>query len=294
MSGRVLNESTSFLIDTRYRDLTTPINNFTYTIDLPSNHSYDSVALISAHITRSWYLCQDSRNNTDFVLDEGGNQVTIHVPEGDYNINSFIYVMTNLLNGNSPNNFVYSITYPNSAIHPQTQKFDFNVTGNSGVQPALIFNNYSKGLTIMFGFNNNSTNSFVADWLTSDRPVRMMYTRYVVIKSNCCANPGVAGDNTIMSTIAVGNTPQMNMISYVSNSLDESSKKLINGYHNTFTFSLLDEFGELLDTNEINYQFTIMFYQYNYSSDYIINDLTIKYLDDQVNTNFLNKDPTEI
>src|SRR4051812_41953176 len=83
---------------------------FSYFVNLPQDQELTHVCMLDFAAPKSFYLIQNNRNT--FVLTEGIDTVTLSIPIGDYTFQAFINVLTPLLNANSPNSFVYSMSYP--------------------------------------------------------------------------------------------------------------------------------------------------------------------------------------
>ena len=134
---------------------------FSYQIGLPSGSAFDRVCVLQADIPISYYLVPPNYNT--FVLSENGVSVTVTVPVGNYNANSFATVLTDLLNASSPNGWVYTVTFPSGFNTVSTAKYTFSV--NSGQTASFTFTN---ALYEQFGFNTNSTISFTSSVVSAN------------------------------------------------------------------------------------------------------------------------------
>ena len=74
-------------------------SNFQYTMTL--DNDFDSVVVLQASIPISYYMVQDGYDS--FILRENGVNTTITINEGNYNANTFLTTIINLLNASSPN-----------------------------------------------------------------------------------------------------------------------------------------------------------------------------------------------
>lgn len=117
-------------------------NNFTYQLDY-KGEVYD-YCVLQASIPKSYWLIQSGQNT--FTLDEISNQVTITIPVGNYSRSSFAYQLQYQLNTDSPNDWTYQISIPNSSL-----------TGDTSTHGQfLITQEYSHGLSLV----NSSMNSW--------------------------------------------------------------------------------------------------------------------------------------
>jgi hypothetical protein len=215
---------------------------------------FDRVALLSASIPKSFYLIQSGSNT--FVLKENATQVTITVPQGNYNRNSLMTVVKTLLNANSPNGWTYSITYPNINVTADNGYYYFTVTGNSS-QPSFIFGSY---LYEQLGFNANTTYQFSSNSLVSINVCNLSIETTLFIHSDMSQN--MNSDNTLQEIYSNGES-SYSYINYINVAPHEYSKPLINNTSNVFRFYITDENGNMINTNGINVNFTIMVYKTN-------------------------------
>lgn len=297
MSGRVLNNSPTFVIDSRNRS-TGNTNDFTYVINVKTDHKFDNFCVVQAQIPKSYYLIDSTRKDTTFILQEGLSQAVITVPDGDYNVFSFQPVLTSALNTGSPNGYTYAISYPNSQVQAQTNKYTYSVTGNSGVQPSFIFgpDNVSRSITNLMGFFPDvGTYSFVANTLRSNITLRFQHTFYLQIKSSAARQPNSLDvDTSVLCTIPIGDTVDYGMIIYNLVELNDASVELTNPGSNIFDFALYDDNDELINLQGQDWSMRVMLYDYNNVSDMQINDLHLKYLEEPDKSTYIEThDPTE-
>ena len=153
---------------------------FVYSV--PFYNEYDTVAVLSATIPKTWYLVDSPRNT--FTLTEGGFSVTITVPVGNYSATSFKYVVQNLLNTHSPQNYTYAISFTDPASTTQSANglYTFTVSNNIA-QPIITFPDTST-LYKQFGFNYNSANQFAGDQIQSINVIDFQLTNAIFIKSD--------------------------------------------------------------------------------------------------------------
>lgn len=227
--------------------------NFSYKLDIDKNKEYDKVVVLQASIPKSYYIVQE---NSNFILSEDGIEIIITIPIGNYNRNSFKNVVQSLLNTNSPNDFIYSITYENISITQDTGKYYFTVSNNSGIQPILIFSNK---LFQQFGFDEDSQNQFSSDQLVSTNSINLDSESNIFIRSDICQN--INSNNVLQEIYSSGNKSFSNIL-FINYNIDAYSKPFI-PKSNIYNFYLTDEDNNLLFLNGQNVNLTIMIYKYN-------------------------------
>lgn len=250
---------------------------FSYYFDKFQNNDFDHVVVLSASIPKSFYLIQSGSNS--FVLNENGTHVTITLTPGNYNRNSLLATVKLLLNSNSPNSWTYNITYPNINTTYDDGKFYFTVTGNSS-QPSFIF---TSSMYEQLGFNANSNNVFVGGSLVSTNVCNLSVETTLYLHSDICQN---GNDDNVLQEIYSNGESSYSYINYQNVCPHEYSKPILNNMSNTFNFYLTDEFGNIINTNGININFTLMVYKKNNIDDMIkgyIKMKTIMSYDNQQN-----------
>lgn len=226
--------------------------NFTYNIAFPPDHNFDRVTCLNALIPKSYYLIQAGYNT--FQLKEISTTVTISIPLGCYMLTAWESTIGNLLTTNSPNGWIYSVTYPSSSA-ADTGKLTYAVTGNAGSQPSLIFDSV---LFEPFGFSASSTNVFSSDSLTSTTVIKLQSEDRLLIRSNMVNNPNV--DDVLVSINAATNV-NYSSINYINFYPEFNAKVLSSKSNNTYSFSLTNESGIVLDLNGLNLNLTLVFYK---------------------------------
>lgn len=229
-------------------------SNFSYYLQNMQGNDFDRVVVLSASIPKSFYLIQNNQNT--FTLKEDTSSVTITVPAGNYNRNSLLAVVKSLLNTNSPNTWVYNITYPNINLVADDGKYHFSVSGNSS-QPSLIFTQY---LYEQLGFNANSTNTFSGNALVSTNVTNLSTETTLFLHSDISQQSN--GTNVLQEIYSNGES-SYSYINFQNFTPHEYSKTLNNNESSVFHFTLTDENGNIIDTNGININFTLMCYRTN-------------------------------
>jgi hypothetical protein len=227
-------------------------SNFKYKIPNIFIQQYDRVVLLSATIPISFYLVQEGLNT--FVLREGLSDVTITIPVGNYNTNSFKTVLKNLLNSNSPNGYTYDITMNNSFTQVDDGKF--NYTCNGIIQPEFIF---TTNLIEQMGFNRNTTYQFSNGVLRSSGVVNFVPEQSIFIKSDLVNTYN--NSDPVLQTIYSSNEKPYSIINYQCNDYVANSKKLSNIALNYFNLVLMDENNNILKLNNRNWLCSLLFYK---------------------------------
>lgn len=227
---------------------------FSYMLNIDPNETFDKVVLLSCSIPKSFYLIQENENS--FILDENGSQVTITLPAGNYNRSSLGLTLRNQLNTLSPNGWIYNVTYPTINQTCDDGKYHIVVTNNSS-QPSFIFGNY---LAEQLGFEMNSINTFILDSLHSTHVCNLSNETTLFLHSDICQNS--EGDNVLQEIYSNGEATY-SYINFNNPNPKEYSKNKMTGTSNTFKFTLTDENGNIINTNGININFTIMVYKAN-------------------------------
>lgn len=259
----IITKKTIFYVDSHQR-LSGEHNNFAYKIQLPPNNDYTHVCLLSAVIPKSYYLVQNNYNT--FILRENGVDTSISVPIGNYGATSFKTVLQGLLNSNSSQGWIYTITYPNISISANTGKYTFTCVGGN---PSFIF---TDGLYEQFGFEPNSTNTFSAGVLVSGDVIKMQVEDTLYLHSDIASN----GKDDILNEIFISNSPDYSSIKYQCPDVDAYSKELQTNTSNTYSFWLTNEDNILMDLNGLNIVLTLLVYRKENINEMIKNYIKYK------------------
>ena len=221
-------------------------SDFIYQLSIPEGGQFDSVCVLSVSIPLSFYLIRSPYNT--MTLQEGLTSVLITVPEGNYTARSFMTDFTLLLNDASPNGWIYSIV-----LDPKLAKYTYVVTGNNGVQPQFTLSNHLGDQT---GFDLYSVNSFEDDSLTSSNVLNFVSTNCLYLHSNM-----IADKTSILQEVFSNNTVPFSFITWNCPDVDLYSKQLMSNKDHSFSFSLADEHGSVINLNGQNIQFTLLLYK---------------------------------
>lgn len=234
-------------------------------LDLGYNQ-YDSVALVQASIPRSFYNVPSSYRT--FTLRELGVNYIITMTAGSYNKINLATNLASKLTAASGNGWTYSVSYP-SASQPDTFKYTFSVTGNTG-QPSLIF---TDSMFRQLGFEENTTYAFSANSLVSVNCINLAYISRAFIKSNVCIN---AQDDILEEILNYGSYPMLSLAYFQQVSFDLNTRNYNPGNTNSWLFSLVDSFDQEIDLNGVPWSFSLVFYKRNDTHEIHKNELLIK------------------
>lgn len=233
-------------------------------IDLGLN-KYDSVCLVQASIPRSFYNIP--LNFNQFTLKEGLSSAIVTIPIGTYNRINLQSVLQTQLNQSSPNGWIYNISYPNKATSADTYKYTFSVSGNSS-QPQFIF---TDKLFRQLGFEHNSTNVFVGNTLTSTNCINLAYATRAFIKSNICT-----GTEILQEIQNYGSFPMLSIAFFEQQDYDLNTRQYNPINFNSWTFTLVDQFDEIIDLNGVTWGMSIVLYCRSNTHEILKNDLAFK------------------
>lgn len=227
-------------------------------VDLGGN-KYDAVCLMTASIPKSYYNMPSGYNT--FTLTEKGVSTTITIPIGSYNKLNLAIVLSALLTAGSVtlgNNWTYTITNPNIQNAPDTFKFTFTVSGNGVFQPTITMNVNSPFRQL--GFEQSTAYPFVANTLVSVNAINLAYILRMFIQSSIC---DTANDGILAEILSVGSFPPQSVIFFQEFNIDLNSRSFNSTNVNSWNFSIVDSFGQLIDFNGIPWAFTLVFYKRN-------------------------------
>lgn len=227
-------------------------------VDLGGN-KYDAVCLMTASIPKSYYNMPSGYNT--FTLTEKGVSTTITIPIGSYNKLNLAIVLSQLLNSASVtlgNNWTYTVTNPNTQNAPDTFKFTFTVSGNGAFQPTITMNVNSPFRQL--GFDQSTAYPFVSNTCVSANAINLAYILRMFIQSSIC---DTANDGILAEILSVGSFPPQSVIFFQEFNIDLNSRSFNSTNVNSWNFSIVDSFGQLIDFNGIPWAFTLVFYKRN-------------------------------
>jgi hypothetical protein len=236
-------------------------------IDIGIN-KFDSVCLVSASIPKSFYNMPSGYNT--FSLREVTTR-TITIPVGNYNKNNLITVLQTQLNTGAPVGWAYTVAYP-ASTGADTFKLTFTVSGNGGTQPRFTFATTTSTFR-QLGFNEGSVNDFVANSLVSTNALNLSYILRAFIKSNICRN---AQDGVLEELLNIGSFPSLSVMYYQQFNFDMNTREYNSDFTNSWEFTLVDGFDQIIELNGISWAFSLVFYQRNNTHELHKTDLQIK------------------
>lgn len=225
-------------------------------VDLGSN-KYDSVCLLTASIPKSYYNMPTGYNT--FTLTEKAVSTTITIPIGSYNKLNLATVLSALLTTASVtlgNNWTYSVSNPNTQNAPDTFKFTFTVSGNGAFQPTITMTSTSPFRQL--GFEQSTSYPFTANTLVSVNAINLAYILRMFIKSDIC---DTSSDGTLAEILSVGSFPPQSVIFFQEFNIDLNTRVFNSTNTNSWNFSIVDSFGQLVDFVGIPWAFTLVFYK---------------------------------
>jgi hypothetical protein len=238
-------------------------------VDIGLNR-FDSVALLQASIPKSYYNMPSGYNT--FTLTEKAVSTTITIPIGSYNKINLASVLSTLLTTGSTtlgNNWTYVVSNPSPTV-ADTFKFTFTVSGNGAFQPTITMSSTSPFRQL--GFEESTAYPFVANVLVSVNAINLAYVLRMFIKSNIS---DTATDGILDEILSVGSFAPQSVLFYQQYNIDLNTKVFNSSNSNSWNFSIVDSYGQLIDFNGISWAFTLVFYQRNTTHELHKNELMI-------------------
>ena len=237
-------------------------SNFTYNIDIPDNSNFDSCLVVDISIPYSYYVIRAGHNF--FTLRENGVDTVINIPRGNYDSETFATNLSALMNSNSPNGWVYTIT-----LDMATAKYNYSVSGNGLLQPTLIFSNH---LADQAGFGKSSTNTFSGNILVSTNTLNFAGQNVLLLHSDI-----INEDTSVLQSIYQSNAIPFSYLTKSCPDPDLYTKKLRTTTSSTFSFSITDGDGDEINLNGGEIVFELMLFK-----KLTLGDLFKKYLELQI------------
>jgi hypothetical protein len=203
-----------------------------------------------------------------------GGDATVTIPIGTYSATQLRDQLETSLNDASPNGWTYSITF--SSI---TAKYTFDVSGNSSSQPSFTF---TTNVYENLGFLANTTNTFVADTLTSTTVIDVSPENNVMLRSNM-VDAGSTNEDILIDLQGSG-IPPFGRIQFYNNDVEAYSRKL-NNSSTLVRFYITNEDSEssglqrILQLNQKNWTATIVLYKKTILPELIKNIIRLNAID---------------
>jgi hypothetical protein len=231
-------------------------------VDL-GNNQFDSVCLVQASIPKSFYNCPSGYNT--FVLREFDgvttSNATITIPPGSYTRINFQSTLATLLTDNSPDGLTYTVSYP-ASTEADTFHYTFNVNVGSAWDISFIFSATSPYRQMGFdiGTYTFSDISITNSELESVNAINLSFILRAFIKTTLVMD---ATDGILEELLNFGSFPANSVMSYQQFNFDMNTRKYNTSGTNSWLFSLVDSFDQLIDLNGIPWAFSVVFYQRN-------------------------------
>ncbi len=249
----IMNDQKKFVMINSVNRIAGTSSAFSVGVQIPTTEDYDRCVVTQASIPISYYLIPQGYNT--FQLTEGVSTVTISIPVGNYNINSFCSIVQGLLTTYSPNRWTYTMTFPQPYSQTSTGLITYTVTGSTS-NPSLVFN-AKNFLHEQFGFNIGSTVTFNSGTLTSINVVNFINETTLFIHSDIVDN----GNDDVLQDIYATNTQSLSTVVYQCPDLIGYSKKFKVARNQVFNFSLTDAHNAGINLNGQDMQITILLYK---------------------------------
>lgn len=257
------NERPTFLVNSDEKLYGTH-SEFSIVLPLRPNNKFDSVALVSVGIPKSYYNVDTGLDQ--FTLTENTTDIAvITLPHGNYNLTNFQRIMELALTNASKtfdatNYWRYALTFDDS-----TYKWTYTITDNATrpfVDASFTFVGHETHEVL--GFEEDTPNPFVAKVLTSTYANNFERTKYITVKSDIARNSGNIGtDSSIISYVPVTTVSFDQIIRHDLVELGDAAKELANNNSSTFSFSIHDDHNRLLELNGRSWFLTLFLYHHN-------------------------------
>ncbi len=226
-------------------------------------------------IPKTWYTIQDNLNT--FQLSETVGSITtivsISFPIGNYNRISLASTLQTLLNSNSPNMAVYTISYPNTGSSADTGKFTFT---SSIPHFSFIFSSISPYNQLGFNIGTISTNT---SSITSTNIINLQYISSLNVVSDIVQN---SPNNILSSVLNVGTFLPNSYIFHEEFNYDITLKELSSNTNNSWNFNLTDQNGIVPNLNGVPWSFTLIFLQRSNLNEINKETIRLKLLEKQL------------
>ena len=249
-----MEKSNSYLIhiDSNFRKSNEQIYNFS--IDVPPNKDGFKKAKCAVYSIDGFpagSISQINPNNNVLRFIEVTTTYTLTIPEGNYSISELIVVLKNLMESASVSTNTYTITY--SEI---TNRISF--TRATGTDTATLV---LSGSTIanLIGLTQNTSIISTATELLNEVDLTPIKYCYLICRNILSSNfASIIGGNNILFKIPIS-ANRNEMIYYINNDIayDVVDLPIL---PLKFEFQLIDAYGNYINTNGINFAFTLRIY----------------------------------
>jgi hypothetical protein len=264
-------------------------NNITFTLSEPvivSEKEDIVVQILNCSIPYSFYNVNYSNKYLDLM--ENNTPFTVVFDEGNYSAVQFAHTLENLLNQNSPNSCLYSVSY-----NKFTNKMRISLS-NTDINVSLLFSSgihskydcqYILGFYKKQDYPFNSLNPLISDSAVNVSPYDSIY-----IHSNLGITNQYATNSKNISNILIKIPISSVPFSYINweNKTNDLKYKTFLKTIQTINLSLHDADGDMIDILNANWYITIMFQIIQKDKYFVLprdDMLKVKIVDDIENTN---------
>jgi hypothetical protein len=200
---------------------------------------YRTIKLLHAEIPYSFYVINENNNQLKI------NSSTIEIPLGNYNANTLVTTINQLISTNGLGNL--ALSFDNSTgLVSFSSSISFQIQASSIYKIlGLEFTNY----TSVFNFSNNKY-EVKAPYLLNTGGIKNIYLKTNVITNNV----NTQNDAGILKSIPV-NVQPFSIIMY--NNMENVESLLLNRVLNNLEIQLYDDDMELIDFNGIEWSLTL-------------------------------------
>lgn len=225
-------------------------------VDL-GNNQFDSVCIVQASLPKSFYNMPTGYNT--FTLKENAASVTVTIPVGSYTRINLQSVLASVLTTASPNALTYTVSYPASTV---ADTFHYTFAVNSSVIAVqFIFSATSPYRQLGFEIATYTFTAAVgSSTLESVNSLNLSYILRAFVKTNLVSD---ATDGILEEVLNFGSYPSSSVVHYQQYNFDMNTRRYNRSSTNSWQFSIVDAFDQLIDLNGIPWAFSVVFYQRN-------------------------------
>jgi len=168
------------------------------------------------------------------------------VPPGNYTRSSFQKALAAILTANSPGELTYQVSYPATQSAADTGLFTYTCNGAA----TFVIGDY---LYEQLGFPANTTVALPA---TSTAVLKFIEEDCLVLHSNIVE----PYKDDILAVFIVGSDPPFSSTKYICPDVRMNARKLTLAGGNSFSFVLTDEDSNIINLNQLNMVFELVFF----------------------------------
>lgn len=225
-------------------------SDFIHEIPFPSNSNFNRVAVLQCAIPKSYYNIPASYRT--FVLVENLLSANITLDAGNYSRSTLKTALQTELNASSPNGWTYSVNV-DSINAVDTGKFYFTCAQGVGQTVSFVF---TDSMWEQMGFDRYSTNTFSGTALTSTNVMNLSRENTVRIHSDIF----VGTNDDILLMIYSGDSSTFSYITFENIDVNFNSQAFVGVHQKKYRFFITTEDDIGLDTNGININFSLIFF----------------------------------